>query len=112
MYAIFVIFLFYAAGLLLSKVIGGLIPGNVLGMLLLFGALLAGWVKPEKMRTVASFITTHMALYFVPVGVGLMVTTRYFAGATVAIVVGSAVSTVLVLVVTAWVQQILEKWKR
>src|SRR5690554_8167266 len=86
MYAIFVIFLFYAAGLLLSKATGGLIPGSVLGMLLLFGALLAGWVKPEKMRTAASFITTHMALYFVPVGVGLMVTTRYFAGATVAIV--------------------------
>jgi holin-like protein len=109
MYGIFIIFFFYALGMLLSVLIGQVIPGSVIGMVLLFVALLAGWVNPDKVKSVAGFITGHMALFFVPVGVGLMVTTHYFAGATLAIITASAISTILVMVTVGWIQQLLEK---
>ncbi|MDG5799898.1 CidA/LrgA family protein [Marinilabiliaceae bacterium ANBcel2] len=112
MYGIFIIFLFYAAGNLISMLINEVIPGNVIGMLLLFVCLCCKVVNPEKVKPVSDFILRHMALYFVPVGVGLMVTTHYFSGAGVAIVVSMLVSTVLVLVVVGHLFQFIQKWKK
>ena len=91
MYGIFIIFLFYALGILISKLFGETIPGSVIGMIMLFLALLSGVVNAEKIKPVARFITRHMALFFVPVGAGLMVTTHYFKGSTLAIVTSISV---------------------
>ncbi len=109
MYGIFIIFLFYAFGILLSGLIGEIIPGSVIGMVLLFLALLSGIVKAEKVKTVAEFITRHMALFFIPVGAGLIATSHYFKGETIAIITSSAISTILVLIVVGWIQQFMEK---
>ncbi|ASB49986.1 CidA/LrgA family protein [Alkalitalea saponilacus] len=109
MYGIFIIFLFYAIGILISKLFGEIIPGSVIGMVLLFVALLSGVVKADKVKPVAGFITRHMALFFVPVGVGLMVTTHYFKGATLAIITASAISTILVMISVGLIQQFMEK---
>ncbi|TCO07470.1 CidA/LrgA family protein [Natronoflexus pectinivorans] len=109
MYGIFIIFLFYAIGILISKLFGEIIPGSVIGMVLLFVALMTRIVNTEKVKPVACFITRHMALFFVPVGAGLMVTAHYFKGATLAIVTASAVSTVLVMITVGLIQQFMEK---
>ncbi len=111
MYGIFIIFLFYTLGTLISIAMGELIPGSVIGMVLLFISLLAGWVNPEKIRQVAIFLTGNMALFFVPVGVGLMATTHYFSGALPAIVTTIVISTLLVMVSVGWIQQLLERKK-
>jgi holin-like protein len=111
MYGLFIIFLFYALGILVSKLFGEIIPGSVIGMVLLFLALLSGAVNPDKVKPVAGFITKHLALFFIPVGVGLMATTHYFSNALLPIIVASAVSTVLVMITVGWIQQIMEKRK-
>jgi len=112
MYGLFVIFLFYFIGNLISSLTGGIIPGSVIGMVLLFLSLFSGLVKPDKVRPVAKTITKHMAIYFVPVGVGIMVSIHYIDELWPVIVLATVASTVLVLVCTGWTFQIMERWKR
>ena len=103
------ILLFWLAGNALSRLTGNIVSGNVLGMLLLFAALKLRAVKPESIRPAARFLTAHMALCFVPFGVGLIVSYRVLAGNLWAIAAGTVVSTVLVLVCTGHVVQRLYK---
>ncbi|MBN2742570.1 holin-like protein [Breznakibacter xylanolyticus] len=110
LYGFFIIFLFYAIGNFCSWLIQGIVPGNVIGMVLLFIALQLKWVDALKLRTVAVGITTHMSLFFVPVGVGLMISMQYIGQYWAPIVVSVIISTILVLISTAYVQQKMESW--
>lgn len=77
------------------------VPGSVIGMGGLFVAIRLGLVRPEGLRFAAGLLTRHMGLFFVPAGVvavGLFPAVRADAWA---IVVASAVSTLLVAGVTA-----------
>lgn len=61
-----------AAGDLLSHMIGGLLPGNVLGMLLML-LLLAGRVlRPAAIGDTADFFLKNMAVFFLPVSLGIL----------------------------------------
>lgn len=59
-----IILLFYAFGECIALLTGRLIPGSVIGMILLFAALCGKVVKPETVRPVARFLTDNMGLFF------------------------------------------------
>lgn len=103
------ILFFYLLGELLSQAIGGVIPGSVLGMLLLFGALSAGWLRAARVRAAAAKLLEYMPLFFVPIGVGLITSFALIGAHWVAILVSCVVSTVLVLVLVGWMAQLLER---
>lgn len=69
-----IIFLFLLVGMGLSKLISPviLIPGSLLGMLLLTGALLAGVFKIKWISIFSDFMLKNMAFLFVPYGVTLL----------------------------------------
>lgn len=69
---IFIIVAFLVLGNLCSWATGHFIPGSVIGMVLLFVALLLKLVKPEEVRPVADFLTKNMSLFFVPASIGIM----------------------------------------
>ena len=69
---IFTLLLFCLLGDIASRLLGGLIPGSIMGMILLFVALNRGWVKDEQVDQVSIFLTSTMGLFFVPAGVGLI----------------------------------------
>ena len=48
------------------------IPGNVIGMLLLFLLLLCGIVKLEYLQDATDFLLKHLVFFFIPFAVGLM----------------------------------------
>ena len=48
------------------------LPGNVMGMLLLFVLLLTGIVKPIHIESATNLLLKHMSFLFVPIAVGLM----------------------------------------
>jgi holin-like protein len=48
------------------------VPGNVVGMVLLFVLLSAGLVKQSWLDMGAGVLTRHLAFFFVPIAVGLM----------------------------------------
>lgn len=105
----FYILFFYFTGEFISYFIDGFIPGSVIGMMLLFLALVFKVVKPEKVRKLSTLLTENMGLFFLPAGVGLMnalgILSRYWA----VIVTASVVSTLLVIASVALVQQKLGK---
>lgn len=106
---IFIVLLFFTLGELVGWLINGFIPGSVIGMILLFTALCFKWVKPERIRPVAKLLCDNMALFFVPAGVGIVNTLDILSQYWQAVLVACAVSTVVVIVVVASVQQWFEK---
>lgn len=105
----FYILFFYFLGEMLSKLIGGFVPGSVLGMVLLFLALYFKVIKPESVKDVATSITKNMAVFFVPAGVGLMVYAELVSKSLAAILVAIAGSTILTIITVALVQENFEK---
>lgn len=104
---VFIILAFYMIGNLISYLIGGIIPGSVCGMLLLFAALCLGIVKPDNVRSVARALTQNMAVLFVPAGVGIMAQYDLIAQNWVGILTITIVCTLLVLLSTGGIAQYL-----
>jgi len=77
------------------------VPGPVLGMTLLLGALALRRDLLARLRPTTSTLLTHLSLLFVPAGVGVMVHGARLAEEGLAIVVAMVVSTVLALAATA-----------
>lgn len=105
----FLILLFYAIGTLLSRLIGDLIPGSVLGMFLLFFSLKMGWVKSSAVREVSHFLASIMGLLFIPAGVGLVTQFAVLRSSWHIILVAMVISTILVMGVVGLLQEYFEK---
>lgn len=106
---LFHILLFYFLGEMLSLVLGGWLPGSVLGMVLLFLALYFKIVKPINVKDAATIITKNMAVFFIPAAVGIMVYVELFSKSLMIIASAIVVSTVLTLITVALVQENFEK---
>lgn len=97
--------IFYISGIGISRLIGGVVPGSVLGMLLLFAALSSGVLKERQVADVSHFLLKYMVLFFLPAAVGTMVVWSLISDNIVAIAVASVVSTVLIISLVGIVQQ-------
>ena len=90
----------FLIGEFLSTWFGLLLPGSLVGMVLLTVFLFSGVVKLEQVEKAADDLLRHLILLFVPAAVGIMVYVKVFSGNAVAIVLNTLLSTVLVLSVT------------
>ena len=106
---IFYILFFYFTGELISHWIGGFVPGSVIGMLLLFMALVFKQVKPFRVKRISTLLTENMGLFFLPAGVGLMNAFGILSQYCAVILTSSVVSTLLVIAVVALIQQKMGK---
>lgn len=96
-------------GEIVSRGLAVPIPGNVIGMVLLLGALLTGIVQLGWIQEASELLLSHMALFFIPAGVGVMVYFDLLANQWLPILAGLVVSTFVVIAVTGRVAQALEK---
>jgi holin-like protein len=48
------------------------IPGNVLGMIILFGLLWLRIIKINQIQLAANWLLKHLGFFFIPIAVGLM----------------------------------------
>lgn len=76
------------------------VPGPVMGMLLLLLILIGRGVAPASLRTWADGLLKHLALLYVPAGVGLMLHLAAISQYWLAIIMALFISTLLTLVVT------------
>lgn len=83
------------------------IPASIYGLIILFLALKLEWVRLEQIQATANFLLETMILMFVPAAVGLMVIWPAVQSLLVPLVVIAIVTTILVLVITGWVAQVL-----
>ncbi len=91
------------AGNWLSNVLVLPVPGTVIGILILLAGLLATGRVPEPLRRVATFLLSHLNLFYVPAGVGLMGYIALLRRDLLPIAVALVVSTLLAMAVGALV---------
>ena len=85
------------------------IPGTVIGMVLLFIALLTKIIKLEQIDMIAKFLLDHLAFLFVPAGVGLISSLDVIGKSWLPILAIVLISTVLVIGITGWTVQLLKR---
>lgn len=90
------------AGEVLVRVLGLPLPGPVLGMLLLYAALLLRGRAPDDLAETALAILRHLSLLFIPAGVGVMVHLEPVYDVWGRLLVTVIASTLLTIVVTAF----------
>ena len=83
------------------------VPGNLIGMVLLFALLASGIVKQSWFETSGSFLIKHLAFFFVPITVGLMDLGPLLAASGVGIIVTLTLSAALGLSLVGWASQLL-----
>lgn len=101
--------LFQLAGEVIVQLFGLPIPGPVIGMALLFAALVIRGEAPEKLRETTSGLLQHLSLLFVPAGVGVMVHLSRLGDEWLAIVVALVASTAVALAVTGLALSLLSR---
>ena len=102
-----IVFAFLALGELIVWLTGVKLPSSIIGMLLLTLSLKLGIVRLRHVDLVGNFLVKNLGFFFVPPGVALMLYFDIIEAQLVPIVVASAVSTVIVLVITGWVHHIM-----
>lgn len=86
------ILVFTFAGKTLQVIFQLPVPGSVIGMLLLFIALITGVVKENQIAQVGDYLLENLSILFLPAGVGLMM---YFD-----LIKGNILSLLLILLAT------------
>lgn len=99
--AFLLILIFLWCGNALAALLPIVLPGSIIGMVLLFVALSLRWLPESWVAPGCQWFLTWMALFFVPVSVGLMNYYALVVAQFVPIVLSSVGSTLLVLLVVA-----------
>lgn len=106
---VFIIISYYVLGNILAAFTGHVVPGSVIGMLLLFFSLAAGIIKAGWIRSVAEFLTGNMTVFFIPASIGIMDQWGVIRSNFVGWLGVVFISTMLVLVSTGLMQDSLIK---
>ncbi len=96
-------------GELLQKGLHIPIPGSIIGLFILLSCLLTGVIKEEQIDDTAIFLLENMPFFFVPAGVGVMVSYKYLQGNLFYSILTIILSTILVIIVTSLVTEFLIK---
>ena len=99
-----------ALGELIVYLTGIKLPSSIIGMLLLTLFLQLGWIKLQWVQGLSDFLVANLGFFLVSSGGALMLYFYIFSAEFLPIVVATLVSTVLVLVVTGWVHQLVRKY--
>ena len=107
---------FQLAGEFVARKLGLLVPGPVVGMALLFIALMlrpgaAGRV-PDGVSEASRLLLSNLGLLFVPAGVGVVAYLPALGHALLPILLAVLVGTAAAMAVTGWLAQTLLWWKR
>lgn len=103
--AITLLLMFQLAGEVLVRALGLPIPGPVIGMLLLFVALMVRGSAPAALARTAHGLLQQLSLLYVPAGVGIMVHFALIRREWPAIMLALILSTTLTLVIAALAMQ-------
>ncbi|NLB21459.1 MAG: CidA/LrgA family protein [Clostridium sp.] len=109
--ATFLLFIAFM-GEVLNKVFLIPLPGSVLGLLVLLALLLLKWIRLEQIEELSTFLMSHLAIFFVPAGVGLITVLGILQEAWLILLVISVTTTQLVLIATAFVVQQIRRRKK
>ncbi len=96
-------------GEILQKAFALPIPSTILGMLLLLFLLIFKLIKLEWVEDIGDALLDNLAILFIPAGVGIMSELDMFKGKILSLAIIIFISTIIVMLVTAYTVQILER---
>ena len=99
----------YLVGEFLSTSLHLPIPGNILGMIILFILLYTKVVKVENISNVTNFLLNHLSFFFIPAGVGLMTSIGIVKSTWWQILLICLVTTSIIIGVTGTIVQVISK---
>lgn len=94
---------------MIQKAFGLPIPGNVLGMLILFFSLYTGVIKLNMIDKISDFLLENMAFFFLPAGASLITCFTLLKGKITAILAVSLISTFVILAVTGLTVEFVQR---
>lgn len=102
-YTLIVIVSLYFLGTGISSVIAPIIiiPGNLIGMGLLYIGLTLKWVNIDRIKETGDYLLKHMSLFFIPFGVSVVSYYDLIKMDLISILLIVVVSTVVAMLVTA-----------
>ncbi len=99
----------YFLGELIQKASGLPIPGNVIGMLILFFGLYTGIIKLNMIGKISEFLLDNLAFFFLPAGISLITCFALLEGKWTAVLVVSLISTIITLAVTGLTVELVQR---
>ena len=99
-------------GEILYRVIPLPIPAGIYGIILLFLALQCKIIKLSQVKDVSLFLIEIMPVLFIPSAVGLMTAWGIIKENWLVYITITAVTTILVMVVSGWVTQLVLRLKK
>jgi len=88
------------------------VPGNVVGIILLYALLNLGVVPLEYVQDAADFLLRHLVFFFIPVAVDLMNWGSVFYRYGLALALAILISTILTFLGTGYIAQRLQKGEK
>ncbi len=102
----------YILGMIITEVFNLIIPGNIIGMLILLILLMTKIIDIKAIETTANFFLDHLAFFFIPAGVGLMKSFGIIKKNWVGILFVSIVTTFIIFIVTGKTVEYVQKLKK
>ena len=99
----------YLLGELLSSGLHLPIPGNILGMIILFVLLCTKIIKVDDISNVTNFLLDHLSFFFIPAGVGLMTSMQIIKSTWWQLLIVCISTTVIIIGSTGLIVQAVSK---
>ncbi|MEG6521000.1 CidA/LrgA family protein [Desulfotomaculum sp. 1211_IL3151] len=96
------LWLIFKAGDLVVSLLHIPVPGNVFGMLLLFGLLTFNVIPLKWVEEGAGLLLKHMAFFFIPIAVGLMIWGDLFLAQGIQLLAVVMLGAVVTILTTAY----------
>lgn len=104
---IVIVFSCLALGELIVHALQLAIPSSIVGMLLLFLGLQLKWIEDGSVDKISNFFLSLLPFFFIPSAVGVMLYFKIIEASFWPIVVSAVLSTMVVLLSTAYTHQIV-----
>lgn len=106
---LFILWLINEIGYFLVSWLSLPLPGNVLGMIILFLLLLTGVIQLEWIQNATSFLLKHLVFFFIPITVGIMTLGPIFLKHGLPIIVILVISAAIGMISTGQLSQLLSR---
>lgn len=107
-----ILWLFYLIGVLIVEWTGIIIPASIIGLVLLWLSLMFKIIDVRLIKDGASFLIGFMTLFFIPSTVGVIEYPELLSISGLLLVVAVIISTILTIVITGKVSQVIERKER
>lgn len=104
-----IIFSIYSISDIFCKSLKLTIPGNVIGMLLLFVLLMTGIIKENHIDKASDILISNMSLLFVPATLAIMEEYKYIKEEIIPFIIVCVFMVIIIMVSTGFTAQVLEK---